>query len=210
VSVVSRKILDVNLRPLTVGSFKHVYEARLRTDAPVTDNAGLKVPVLQLRHGTATLATELQVFKKLGSHTNLTRLFAVVVNDSGNVSSLVTEFADLGSLDNVLMSLEERGENVIVDVLLTVTLQTLEAILQVQEFQIVHCDLTIRNLFAFETWDNGTGMTCGLSEWTTLNCFQVDIKTHSFMESFHFSPLSQITLPPTRLPLKTHTVHSIE
>ena len=76
------------------------------------------------------------MFKKLGSHTNLTRLFAVVVNDSRNVSCLVTEFADLGSLDNVLMSLEERGENVIVAVLLTVTLQTLEAILQVQEFQM--------------------------------------------------------------------------
>ena len=93
---------------------------------------------------------ELQVFTKLGRHPNLTRLFAVVVDDSRNVSSLVTEFAELGSLDNVLMSLEERGENATAAVLLTAALQTLEAMLQLQEFQIVHCDLALRNLLAFE------------------------------------------------------------
>ena len=144
------EILDMNPRPLAAGSFKDVHEARLRIDAPGIGNAGLKVAVLQLRHGTATLAAELQVFKKLGRHPNLTRLFAVVLNDSRNVSSLVTEFADLGSLDNVLMSLEERGENATAAVLLTAALQTLEAMLQLQEFQIVHCDLALRNLLAFE------------------------------------------------------------
>jgi len=99
---------------------------------------------------TYAIAAELQVFKKLGRHPNLTRLFAVIVNDSGNVSSLVTEFAELGSLDNVLMSLEERGENATAAVLLTAAIQTLEAMLQLQEFQIVHCDLALRNLLAFE------------------------------------------------------------
>jgi len=150
VPVISKEILDVNPRPLAAGSFKDVHEARLRIDAPGIGNAGLKVAVLQLRHGTATLAAELQVFKKLGRHPNLTRLFAVIVNDSGNVSSLVTEFAELGSLDNVLMSLEERGENATAAVLLTAAIQTLEAMLQLQEFQIVHCDLALRNLLAFE------------------------------------------------------------
>jgi hypothetical protein len=65
VPVVSREILDVNARPLAAGSFKDVHEARLRIDAPGIGNAGLKVAVLQLRHGTATLAAELQVFKNV-------------------------------------------------------------------------------------------------------------------------------------------------
>jgi len=99
---------------------------------------------------TYAIAAERQVFKKLGRHPNLTRLFAVIINDSRNVSCLVTEFAELGSLDNVLMSLEERGENATAAVLLTAALQTLEAMLQLQEFQIVHCDLALRNLLAFQ------------------------------------------------------------
>jgi serine/threonine protein kinase len=99
---------------------------------------------------TYAIAAERQVFKKLGRHPNLTRLFAVIINDSRNVSSLVTEFADLGSLDNVLMSLEERGENATAAVLLTAALQTSEAMLQLQEFPIVHYDLALRNLLAFE------------------------------------------------------------
>jgi hypothetical protein len=60
---ISMEILDLNLRPLAAGSFKDVHEARLRVDTPGIGNAGLKVAVLQLRHGTATLAAELQVFK---------------------------------------------------------------------------------------------------------------------------------------------------
>jgi hypothetical protein len=55
------EILDLNPRPLAAGSFKDVHEARLRIDAPGIGYAGLKVAVLQLRHGTATLAAELQV-----------------------------------------------------------------------------------------------------------------------------------------------------
>ena len=46
--------------------------------------------------------------------------------------------------------IEERGENATAAVLLTAALQTLEAMLQLQEFQIVHCDLALRNLLAFE------------------------------------------------------------
>jgi hypothetical protein len=65
VPVISKEILDMNPRPLAAGSFKDVHEARLRIDAPGIGNAGLKVAVLQLRHGTATLAAELQVFKNV-------------------------------------------------------------------------------------------------------------------------------------------------
>jgi TolA-binding protein len=63
VPVISMEILDLNLRPLAAGSYKDVHEARLCIDVPGIGNAGLKVAVLQLRHGTATLAAELQVFK---------------------------------------------------------------------------------------------------------------------------------------------------
>ena len=62
---ISVEILEVNPRPLAAGSFKDVHEAHLRIDAPGIGNAGLKVAVLQLRHGAATLAAELQVFKNV-------------------------------------------------------------------------------------------------------------------------------------------------
>ena len=65
VPVISVEILDLNLGPLAVGSFKDVYRARLRRGVPGIGNAGLEVAVLQLRHGTATLAAELQVFKNV-------------------------------------------------------------------------------------------------------------------------------------------------
>jgi hypothetical protein len=65
VPVISMEILDLNFGPPAAGSFKDVYQARLRRDAPGIGNAGLKVAVLQLRHGTATLAAELQVFQNV-------------------------------------------------------------------------------------------------------------------------------------------------
>ncbi len=65
VPAIPMEILEMNPRPLAVGSFKNVHESHLRIDAPGIGNAGLKVAVLQLRHGTATLAAELQVFKNV-------------------------------------------------------------------------------------------------------------------------------------------------
>ena len=70
VPAISMEILEMNPRPLAAGSFKDVHEAHLHIDSPGIGNAGLKVAVLQFQHGTATLAAELQVFKKLGRHPN--------------------------------------------------------------------------------------------------------------------------------------------
>ena len=130
------------------GSFKDVYRARLRRDVAHVGPTGLEVAVIQFRHGASTLAAELEVFRKLGRHPNLTRLLCVTRED-GAVTSLVTEFAPLGSLDDVLVKLEERDERASTDVLLAAATQTLDGMLQLVEHTIVHRDLALRNLLAF-------------------------------------------------------------
>jgi len=83
------------------------------------------------------------VFTKLGRHTNLTRLLAVLCCGAGVVTSLVTEFAELGSLEKVLMALTENDANAMTSVLLTTALQAVDVMLQLQEYKIVHCDLAL-------------------------------------------------------------------
>ena len=144
------------------GSFKDVYKARLRRDVAKVGKEGLEVAVIHFRHGVSTLAAELEVFRKLGRHPNLTRLLAVTRRDDGAVMSLVTEFAAMGSLDDVLARLEERDERATTDVLLEAAMQTLDGMLQLVEHQIVHRDLALRNLlaFAFDAGDlHGQGGT---------------------------------------------------
>ena len=60
---------------------------------------------------------------------------------AGVVTSLVTEFAELDSLEKVLMALAENDANATTSVLLTTALQAVDVMLQVQEYKIVHCDL---------------------------------------------------------------------
>jgi secreted trypsin-like serine protease len=141
--------LDVGPNPLASGSFKEVFLARLLKTIPDIGQAGHKVAVIQLRHGNSTLGAELNVFKTLGRHPNLTRLLAVTCSDSGVVTSLVTEFAELGSLDHVLSDLSERDQSATADVLLTAAMQVLDGMLQLQEHKIVHCDLALRNILVF-------------------------------------------------------------
>jgi serine/threonine protein kinase len=147
---ISAEDLDKEAEPMASGSFKAVFRARLRRDVLSVGQAGLEVAVIQFRHGNGTLAAELEVFKKLGRHPNLTKLMAVMCSDRGDVTSLVTEFAQLGSLDNVLAAAEERDEKATSEVLLTAAMQTLDAMLQLVEHKIVHRDLALRNLLAFD------------------------------------------------------------
>jgi hypothetical protein len=149
--VLKLSMTDLHLSPKSIasGSFKEVYLARLRITIPVIGPAGHKVAVITLRHGYGTLSTELKVFKTLGRHPNLTRLLAVTFSESGAVTSLVTEYAELGSLDHVLTNLSERHDGATSDVLLTAAMQVLDGMLQLQEHKIVHCDLALRNILVF-------------------------------------------------------------
>ena len=141
--------LDQPVNPMAGGSLKDVFRARLRRDVAEVGRAGLEVAVIHFRHGIGTLAAELEIFRKLGRHPNLTRLLAVTRRDDGAVTSLVTEFAPLGSLDDVLAKIEERDERATTDVLFAAAMQTLDAMLQLVEHKIVHRDLALRNLLAF-------------------------------------------------------------
>jgi hypothetical protein len=146
---ISLSDLDVSPKSLASGSFKEVFLARLRKTIPEIGPAGHKVAVMKLRNGNSTLGAELKVFKTLGRHANLTRLYAVTCSESGAVTSLVTEFAELGSLDHVLNNLSESHESATADVLLTAAMQVLDGMLQLQEHKIVHCDLALRNILVF-------------------------------------------------------------
>jgi serine/threonine protein kinase len=141
--------LDLSTKSLASGSCKEVFLARLRKTIPGIGPAGHKVAVMKLRNGNSTLGAELKVFKTLGRHANLTRLFAVTCSESGAVTSLVLEFADLGSFDHVLTNLSESHESATADVLLTAAMQVLDGMLQLQEHKIVHCDLALRNILVF-------------------------------------------------------------
>jgi hypothetical protein len=146
---ISLSDLNVSPKSLASGSFKEVFLARLRKTIPEIGPAGHKVAVMKLRNRNSTLGAELKVFKTLGRHVNLTRLFAVTCSESGAVTSLVLEFADLGSFDHVLTNLSEGHESATADVLLTAAMQVLDGMLQLQEHTIVHCDLALRNILVF-------------------------------------------------------------
>jgi serine/threonine protein kinase len=96
------------------------------------------------------LNTELEVFAKIGNHPFLTRLVAVMsLSDSKDGTVLVTEFAELGSLDKVLTNLSENREKARVEVLLRAALQVLEGMVWLEKKKILHRDLALRNLLVF-------------------------------------------------------------
>ncbi len=130
VFIVSLTDLDLSPKSMASGSFKEVFLARLRKTIPEIGPAGRKVAVIKLWNGDSTLGAELKVFKTLGRNPNLTRLLAVTYSDSGTVTSLVTEFAELGSLDHVLTNLNQSRESATADVLLTAAMQVLDGMLQ--------------------------------------------------------------------------------
>lgn len=145
---ISAGCLQLEDRPLAGGSFKEVFRAFLSSPVCDVGPAGLRVAVIRLRAGPGSLVPELDVFTKLGRHPNLTRLLAVTRLGS-EVVSLVTEFAELGSLDHVLMSLEDADQSASVAVLLAAGLQVIDGMLQLQEHGVIHRDMAIRNVLAF-------------------------------------------------------------
>ena len=85
-------------------------------------HTGHKVTVIPFRYRNSTLGAEFKVFKTLGRHPNLTRL----LTDSGDVTILVREFTELGSLDHVLSNLSDRHESTTDHELLTTVIQVLD------------------------------------------------------------------------------------
>jgi len=147
---ISSKDLDRETEAISADSFKTVFRARLRKDEPFVGQAGQRVAVMQYVQGTGTVAAELAIFKQLGRHPNLTRLLAVARGGSGAVTSLVTEFAERGSLDEELSAIEERGKRARTEVLLTAAIQTLDGMLQLVQCNLVHRDLALCNVLAFD------------------------------------------------------------
>jgi serine/threonine protein kinase len=146
--------LDLDAEPFARGSSKNVFRARLRKTVPSVGPPGHVVAVLQVWKKKDILNTELEVFAKIGNHPFLTRLVAVMsLNDSEDGTVLVTEFAELGSLDKVLTNLSEKRENARTEVLLRAALQVLEGMVWLQKKKILHRDLALRNLlvFSFDT-----------------------------------------------------------
>ena len=127
-----------------------------------------------------TLAAELQVFGRLGRHPNLTRLLAVICSGT-RVTHLVAELAPLGSLDRVLLKLEEDGTPATIDVQLECAMQVCDGMTHLAEMQIVHRDLALRNILAFQFHrecrhgvrakftDYGTAMEGGYVRLTTIS-----------------------------------------
>ena len=141
--------LDVDAEPFARGSSKNVFRARLRKTVPSVGPSGHLVAVLQVWKKKNILDTELEVFAKIGNHPFLTRLVAVMSSDSQDGTVLVTEFAELGSLDKVLTNLSEKREKASTEVLLKAALQVLEGMVWLQKKKILHRDLALRSLMVF-------------------------------------------------------------
>jgi serine/threonine protein kinase len=139
--------LDLDAEPFARGSSKNVFRARLRKTVPSVGPSGHLVAVLQVCKKKNILDTELEVFAKIGNHPFLTRLVAVMSSEYGTV--LVTEFAELGSLDKVLTNLSEKREKASTEVLLRAALQVLEGMVWLRKEKILHRDLALRNLLVF-------------------------------------------------------------
>jgi serine/threonine protein kinase len=145
--------LDLDAEPFARGSSRNVFRARLRKTVPSVGPPGHLVAVLQEWKKKNILDTELEVFARIGNHPFLTRLVAVMPSDSQDGTLLVTEFAELGSLDKVLTNLTEKREKASTEVLLRAALQVLEGMVWLQKKKILHRDLALRNLlvFSFDT-----------------------------------------------------------
>ena len=122
---------------IAAGAFKTVHRARWHNR---------DVAVLRLRRGDIT--TEAAVFTRLGRHRHLTRLLCMSRDDNG-VQALVTEFAQLGSLQDLLHRLEDAGRKADNAVLVRVAMQVCEGMAQIAEEGMMHRDLAARNILVF-------------------------------------------------------------
>ena len=107
--------------------------------------------LLKLRQSfgnAVAIAGEVEVFFKLGRHPNLTPLLGMTTHPDGSDCMLV-EFAELGSLDNLLVQKAEEGVEISEAVRITIAMQICDGMSQLAEYDVVHRDLACRNVLVF-------------------------------------------------------------
>jgi serine/threonine protein kinase len=109
------------------------------------------VALLKLRQSfgnAVAIAGEVEVFFKLGRHPNLTPLLGMTTHPDGSDCMLV-EFAELGSLDNLLVQKADEGVEISEAVRITIAMQICDGMSQLAEYDVVHRDLACRNVLVF-------------------------------------------------------------
>ena len=136
----------VEKKPLAHGSFKSVYKATWSTQK------NRWVVILAIRNTSnanlSDLQNEIEVFSVLGKHRHLAELLATTTHPSGD-KCMVMEFAEQGSLDNVLTSAVENDIVPGNQVLLTIAVQVADAMMQLELHKVIHRDLAARNILVF-------------------------------------------------------------
>ena len=137
-----RADIEIEGRPIAVGSYKSVYAGKLRVHVPGGASRTRKVAVLKIRKGDC--AIEAAVFIKLGRHPRLVHFLGQC--SDGEDQLLITELAELGSLSDAFQTWED-----------TITLQHNVAIMQQIAMGmehliaegLLHRDLAARNVLVF-------------------------------------------------------------
>ena len=139
--------LAVDDRPLAAGSFKTVWKARWK-------QKNLIVALLVLRNSSSAslsdMQNEIRMFITLGKHRHLTELLATCAQPQSGDKCMVMEFAQHGSLDHVLMKIDEDGRDVINLVSIAMSEQVAQGIAHLHLYDIVHRDLATRNVLVFQ------------------------------------------------------------
>lgn len=103
----------------------------------------ISVAVLRVRLGSVT--AEADVLLKLGRHPNLVRFYGTC--HDGNDQLLVTEFAELGSVKDLMSRLESgSGQAVPSAHKLTILQQVVSGMTALTDAELIHRDLAIRNI----------------------------------------------------------------
>ena len=138
----------VEKKPLAHGSFKSVYKATWSKEK------NRWVVILVIRNTSSAnlvdLQNEIEVFSVLGKHRHLAELLATTTHPQSGDQCMVMEFAEQGSLDNVLVSAVEHDIVVSDQVLLTIAVQVADAMMQLELHQVIHRDLAARNILVFQ------------------------------------------------------------
>eukprot|EP00960_Hanusia_phi_P057492 763583-Hanusia_phi.AAC.3 len=144
-----------NLQQIGSGSFKLVYKARWKQG----HRSDSDVAILLIRGSASTgrkgeFEQEVRIFQHLGIHPNLLRLLAVTTEPDSGDHCLVTEFAPKGSLDGILSILADGELTISLLVQLQVARQICDGMVQLSLHDVVHRDLSARNVLVFSLHAN--------------------------------------------------------
>ena len=139
--------LAVDDLPLTAGSYKSVYKAWW-------EKKDRHVALLVLRNSDnaslSDMEKEIRMFGVLGKHRHLAVLLATCTQPQSGDKCMVMEFAQPGSLDHVLMKVDEDGQDVSNLVSIAMSEQVAEAMAHLHLYDFIHRDLATRNVLVFQ------------------------------------------------------------